>query len=153
MKLAFSGQGRYPDFSEGYALYLRRRRGSGEPMDEKTYGRIVKAYCRRIVERLLDEGMADLPCDLGSIAAVEIRRKPQYRGGEAVGYGGWDWRTRSWDGRLRTFGMAFLPSRRRTQNLRCYGFVANRRLFKRMKERSLEEGCKWRPLEYNDEMI
>lgn len=152
MKLAFSGEARYPDFKDGYELYLRRSR-TRECVDEKTYNRVVKEYCRRLAERIDKEGIADLPCGLGAVAAVTLRRKPQYRGKRFVGYGKMNWKTGYRDGRPTAFGVAFLPSRERNQNLRCYGFVANRKLFKRMKERYDAGTNSWHPMELNDEMI
>ncbi len=152
MKLAFSGEARYPDFEDAYELYLRRSR-TRECVDEKTYNRVVKEYCKSLAERIEKEGFADLPCGLGTVAAVIMERKPQYRGKKFVGYGRYDWKTGTRDGKLETFGIVFLPSHGRNQNLRCYGFVANRRLFKRMKE-SYDTGMSvWYPMRFNDEMI
>ena len=48
MKLAFSEQGRYADFDEGYALYCKRTKK--EPVDEKTYRRIIRKYFRKLNE-------------------------------------------------------------------------------------------------------
>lgn len=151
MKLAFSGEARYPDFRDGYELYKRRAR-SRECLDEKTYHRVVRDYCRDLAGRLENEGMADLP-RLGSIVAVKLERRPQFRGDKFVGYGSMNWKEGHYDGSHQAFGITFLPDRRRSQNLRCYGFVANRRLFKRMKERASGYDCPWIPLEFNDEMI
>ena len=153
MKLAFSGEGRYVDFSDGYRLYCNRRRHK-EAVDEKTYRRIIRLYCKYLSERLCREGMVDLPTGIGSIAAITITRKPQYRGKQFVGYGKKDWEDRGqYDGKLKTFGLTFLPKRDRTQNLRCYGFVGNRELFKRIKKGYLSGECNWIPLGFKDEMI
>lgn len=149
MKLAFSGQARYADFSDGYALY-RKRAKSGSVMDEAMYHKVVKDYCTAVAERLERDGMADLP-GLGSIMSARITRKAQYRGDKFVGYGGIDRQTGRYDGKLKTFGMVFLPRQRKKQNLRCYGFVANRRLFKRVKK-NYEEG-KIVLMDFKDEMI
>lgn len=152
MKLAFSGQAKYPDMTDGYELYVRRIR-TGESVDLHTYTAVVKEYCRMLVEDLEKEGIADLPCGLGSVAAVNIRRRPQYRGKKFVGYGSYNWEKGYYDGEPEAFGLAFLPSRDKTNNLRCYGFVANRKLFKKMKELYQSDGCPWVPMEYGKEMI
>lgn len=152
MKLAFNGEAKYPDFRDGYELYKSRTR-SRECLNQKTYNRVVREYCKRLAARLEEEGMVDLPKGLGSIAAVTLERKPQFRGDKFVGYGTMDWKKGHYDGSPQAFGIAFLPDRRKSQNLRCYGFVANRRLFQRMKERSSSFDCPWVPLELNDEMI
>lgn len=150
MKLAFNGLGHYAEFSDGYALYVRR--AQSEPVDESTYKRIVKAYCKRLADRLYDEGLVDLPKGMGSIAATVITRKPQYRGKRFVGYGKYDWTIGGYDGKLKTFGLVFLPKHTK-KNMRCFGYVANRELFKRVKQHSDEETCKWKPLDFNDDMI
>lgn len=145
MKLAFSGQARYADFSDGYALYQKRSK-TGDVMNEETYHRVVKDYCSSLADRLEKQGMVDLP-RLGTIAAARLTRKAQYRGNKFIGYGAIDWSTGKYDGKLKTFGLVFLPTQKRKQNLRCYGFVANRRLFKRVK------ASNHILLDYNDEMI
>lgn len=152
MKLAFSGQARYPDMTDGYKLYVRRTR-KREPVDLDTYTAVVKDYCSLLAEDLKKDGMVDLPCGLGSVAAVIIRRRPQFRGKKFVGYGNYDWKEGHYNGEPEAFGLAFLPSRDRTHNLRCYGFVANRRLFKKMKELYRSYDCPWVPMEYGKEMI
>lgn len=152
MKLAFSGSARYAEMKEGYELYVRRSK-LGNTVDEKTYNRIVKAYCRMLADKLFEDGMVDLPGELGTITAATITRKPQYRGKKFIGYGKMDWKRGHYDGRLKAFGIVFLPRRERTQNLRSYGFVANRRLFKRMKD-SYDKGlCGWKPVVFNDDMV
>lgn len=152
MKLAFSGQARYPDFNDGYGLYCKRRRRI-EPVPLNTYTAVVKDYCRMLAEDLRKDGMVDLPAGLGTISAVMIDRRPQYRGKRFVGYGKMDWKRGHYDGEPKAFGIAFLPRMDRNQSLRCYGFVANRQLFKDMKNmynRGLNE---WTPMEYRKEMI
>lgn len=152
MKLAFSGQAKYPEMTDGYELYVRRAR-TGIPVDLHIYTSIVKEYCRLLAEDLTNDGIVDLPCGLGSVAAVIMRRRPQYRGKKFVGYGNYDWKNGHYDGEPKAFGLAFLPSRERTHNLRCYGFVANRKLFKKMKELHQSYDCPWAPMEYGKEMI
>lgn len=152
MKLALNGQGHYTDFSGGYDLYVRRSRG-GNCVDFATYRRIVRGYCRLLAGRLVREGIADLPKGLGTVAAVTLTRKPQYRGKRFVGYGKMDWETGHYDGNLKAFGVTYLPKHGKNACLRCLGFVANRRLFGRVKRMSLTEGCEWTPLEFNDDMI
>ena len=152
MKLAFNGQGRYADFRKGYELYVKRSK-LGKCMSEEMYRKVVRSYCRMLADTLGDEGIVDLPGGLGSIAAATLTRKPQYRGKKFIGYGKYDWDKGHFDGKLKTFGMVFLPRRERTQNLRCYGFVANRRLFQKIKEKAIGFGCNWKPIEFNDEMV
>lgn len=152
MKLAFNGLGRYADFDGGYEKYLSRSK-SGSPVDRKTYRRIIRCYCKVLADKLLVEGMVDLPCRLGTVAAVEITRKPQYRGKKFIGFGKMDWSAGHYDGSLKAFGIAYLPRHDGNQNLRCYGFVANRELFKRIKNAYLNGKCNWMPLEFNEGMI
>jgi len=152
MKLAFSGEARYPEYEDGYALY-RKRSKSGSYMDYKTYKKVIREYCKAIAERLRDEGYVQLPADIGALAAVSIERKPQFRGKKFIGYGKMDWEKGHFDGSNKAFGITFLPRMRKKNNLRCYGFVANRQLFKRVKAESERYQCKWRPLEFSDEMI
>lgn len=145
MKLAFSGQARYTDFSDGYSLYMKRSK-KGDVMDEAMYHRVIKEYCSALADRLGKDGMVDLP-HLGTIAAARLTRKAQYRGDKFIGYGAIDWNTGKYDGKLKTFGLVFLPVIKQKQNLRSYGFVANRKLFKKIKAGS------YALLDYNDEMI
>ena len=152
MRLALNGQGHYTDFSGGYDLYVKRSR-KGRCVDFAMYRRIVRAYCRLLAERLAADGLADLPCGLGSVSAAVITRKPQYRGKAFVGYGAMDWNTGKYDGKLKAFGMVYLPRRDRNRNLRCLGFVANRRLFRRMKDIYSGGRRPWTPVEFNDDMI
>lgn len=153
MKLAFNGEGRYAEFSEGYQMYLKRSR-KGECVDQKTYNRIIRKYCSRLADRLCNNGIVDLPNEIGMIAAATITRKPQYRGKQFIGYGKMDWTKGHYDGTLKTFGLVFLPKGgKKRNNFRCYGFVANRKLFKRMKEVHNQDSCSWGPIRFNDEMI
>ena len=151
MKLAFSGQGRYPEFEDGYALYVKRAR-SENIMSLADYKRTVRAYCRMMAEALYRNGMIDLP-SVGSVCTAIFRRKPRYGNGKFIGYGKYDWETKQFDGTLKTFGITFLPRHDRNQNLRCYGFVTNRALFKRIKEAYEKRECNWVPIEFNDKMI
>ena len=152
MKLAFNGRGRYPEMGKGYDLYRRRARTS-EPVDLRRYTAVLKGYCRMLAEDLERKGSVDLPSGLGMVSAVIIRRRPQYRGKKFVGYGKMDWSKGHYDGEPKAFGLAFLPRRNKTGNLRCYGFVANRRLFQRMKGLYSGYDCPWVPMEYENEMI
>ena len=152
MKLAFSGQGRYPDFDEGYELY--KKKASAESMlNKREYRKVVKEYCKRVSDRLLDQGMADLPSEMGTLFAATITRKPQYRGKQFVGYGKMDWKKGHYDGKLKAFGMVYLPRRGKNSNMRSFGFVANRQLFRKMKEKYDSGNANWMPLDFTDEMI
>lgn len=151
MKLAFSGQGRYPDFEKGYALYVKRAK-TDSYMDRKGYSRVIRAYCKELAGQLETNGMADIP-GLGSLMVSVFRRRPQYRGKKFIGYGKIDWKTKEYDGSPKAFGVAFLPRHDRNQNLRCYGFVANRRLYQRLKEIYDGFDCPWTPLDFSNEMI
>jgi len=153
MKLAFSGEGRYTDFEDGYRMYVNRSR-KGESVDRKTYNRIIRLYCSSLADRLEENGIIDLPNDMGMIAAAVLKRKPQYRGKKFVGYGKMDWKKKMYDGTLRAFGIVFLPKMgKKRNNLRCYGFVANRRLFQRMKKTYENFDCDWSPIAFEEEMI
>ena len=153
MKLAFSGQGRYPDLKSGYALYVHRNR-TRKPMDEKTYNRVVKRFCAYLADLLEENGCVDLPCELGTVSTAVITRKPRYRYGEFVGFGAKNWKTGEYDGNLKAFGVVYLPKHDdKKQDLRCYGFVANRKLFQRLKAKYIGYECPWTPLNFNDKMI
>jgi hypothetical protein len=152
MTLAFSGQARYPDFTDGYELYVRRAR-KNEPVDIQTYTKVVKDYCKMLAECMESEGMVDLPSGLGSIAPVYMKRKAKYRKKKFIGYGKWDWKYQRYDGSPIAFGITFLPNQDKNSNLRCYGFVANRQLFKRMKKKYDEGTNPWYTMEFNDKMI
>lgn len=152
MKLAFSGQGRYTDFDEGYELYVKRSR-KNECFDHRTYNRVIRNFCAGLADTLVHDGMVDLPCFLGSVSVACLTRKPQYRGDKFIGYGKMDWKKGHYDGELKTFGVVFLPSRAKTENLRCFGFVANRKLFKRLKKKYEDGYSGWGMLDFNDDMI
>lgn len=151
-KLAFSGQARYPDFESAYDLYVKRSK-KGEYVDVSMYSRIVRAYCKLLADKLFEDGIVDLPKGLGSIAAAIITRRPQYRGKKFIGYGKYDWSAGHYDGTLKAFGIVYLPEHENNPNLRSFGFVANRQLFKRVKARYKSEDCPWQPIEFNEEMI
>lgn len=151
MKLAFNNKAHYTDFDAGYGLYVRRSRG-GKCLSEEQYRKAIKMYCRYMAKSLCDEGAAELPCGLGMITAAIITRKPQYRGKKFVGYGKMDWQNGTYDGKLKAFGVVYLP-RHEYANLRCFGYVANRRLFKKMKDIYTSYDCPWQPVEFKDEMI
>ena len=152
MKLAFNNEAHYTDFENAFALYRDRARG-GDKVDLNTYKKVIRCFCKRLSERLVKEGMVDLPCDMGSITAASIMRKPQYRGKKFVGYGKMDWKKGHYDGKLKAFGLVYLPRRGQLKNLRSFGYVANRQLFKRMKQEYESDDCCWEPIEFNDEMI
>ena len=152
MRLAFSGKARLPEFNDAYELYVSRAK-SRDCMDEPMFRRVIKSYCRMLANQLEESGMVDLPMSIGSVCAAEINRKPQYRGKTFVGYGKIDWKRKCYDGSPRAFGIVFLPNRDKAHNLRSYGFVANRKLYKRIKEIYESYDCPWVPLEFNDEMI
>ena len=151
MRLLFKGEGRFADFAPAYELYLRRKR-SGNPLDETMYRRVLKAYCRRLALRLEEDGMVDLPCELGSIGTALIGKRYVYRNGKYVGYGAFDYKKWEYDGNLKAFGVAYLP-KHGNDSLRCFGFVANRNLFQRMKKKYMESQCSWIPMDFNIEMI
>ena len=152
MRLAFTGEGRYAEFEKSYDEYVKRSK-KGDYVDFKTYKRLVKGYCKRLVKRLIEEGMVDLPCDMGSIAAATLTRKLQYRGKKVIGYGKMDWKKGHYDGKLKAFGMVYLPRRGKNANMRSYGFVANRRLFQKMKNIHESGESNWTPIEFNERMV
>lgn len=152
MKLAFSGDARYTSFDGGYDRYVKTSK-TRKPVDKKDYKRVVRMYCEMLAKTLESEGIVDLPCDMGAIAAVMIKRKPIFMGKKFVGYGKKDWKNGgAYDDSRKAFGIAFLP-RHINGNMRCYGFVANRKLFKKMKELSDSFICPWIPMTFTDEMI
>lgn len=152
MKLAFNGKARYTDFTSGYEAY-KSRNATRNPVDEGVYKRVVKAYCRIAAQRLEEEGQIEIPHNIGTITAALITRRPQYRKDKFVGYGAWDWKNRRYDGKLKAFSIVFLPNMRNNANLRCFGFVANRRLFKAMKSAYEKRSAAWQPVEFNNDMI
>lgn len=152
MKLAFSGDAHYTSFDSGYERYVKGAK-TRELVDRATYNRVVRSYCQLLVDRLYEEGMVDLPCNMGTLAAVKIKRKPQFRKGRFVGFGKLDWEKGTYDDSREAFGVAFLPKHGINDNLRCYGFVANRRLYQRMRDRSEEFTCPWVPMKLTEDMI
>lgn len=152
MRFAFDNMAHYTDFSAGYKLYQNRARHC-EPVTESIYRKVIKDYCKMIAEELKETGFVSLPSDLGVISTAILTRKPQYRGKKFVGYGRKNWNTGEYDGSLKTFGIVYLPRHGKNDNLRCYGFVANRRLFKDIKEK-YESGTSFiSPVDFKDEMI
>lgn len=141
----FLGESRYPDLSKGYELYLHRSAKTPKEriLSLQQYNRIVKSYCKALADKLEDEGITDLPSNIGSIAAVNIRKKPTYdktrkayRPADLID---WD-KTRETGGIVRkdcriTFGFVFVPKRiKGHENFRCFGIRANKALYKRMKK-------------------
>lgn len=126
----FNGKARHTDFSSGYSRYLGRCK---KTPDDRVLGKggyvdVVRAYCKHLADMLEAEGTIDLPCGIGSIVAVSIRRKPTYDKGRNM------WRGTRGD--RYTFGFIFSPRRERGyENFRCYGFRANRELYKRMRKK------------------
>ena len=152
MKLAFNGQAHYTDFASGYDLYKKRSK-AGRSFSEREYRRVIRTYCRLLADSLVKNGIVDFPGELGSVVAAVITRKAQYRGKKFIGYGGWDYKNKCYDGKLKTFGMVYLPRQKKNDNLRSFGFVANRQLFRRMKERFQDSLCPWTPITFEKEMI
>ena len=152
MKLAFNGKAHYPNLKEGYSLYAERTRTRVNLTPEQ-YNKVIKLYCSILAGRLLENGVVDLPGNIGSIYASVINRNAQYRGNKFIGYGKMDYGTGFYDGTMKAFGFVFLPNRKANQNLRSYGFVANRRLFKKIKGLYESDYCPWMPIEFNDDII
>ena len=117
-----------------------------------TYKRIVRDYCKALASEICETGMIELP-RIGSLAVSLFRRKPRYRNNKFVGYGKYDWEKKEYDGSKNSFGVAFLPRHDKNNNLRCYGFVANRRLYQKLKEIYEKFDCPWVPLGFTNEMI
>lgn len=152
MKLAFNGQAHYTDFDDAYALYVKRAK-YGNVLDEATYRKVIKKYCGMLADELEEKGIIDLPNNLGSISAAVLTRKPQYRGDKFIGYGKMDWEKGHYDGTLKTFGLVLLPKHNKVRNIRCFGFVANRKLFKRLKEKYEGYDRSWEPIQFKEEMV
>lgn len=152
MKLAFSGKGHYTDFTKGFELYKKHAK-KDDTVDYDTYKRIVRRYCEMLSDSLCNYGFIDLPENLGMVSVATITRKPQYRGKKFIGYGKIDWINKRYDGQLKTFGIVYLPKHGKNNNLRSFGFVANRRLFKRVKELYNKNSSRFSLLEFNDNMI
>ena len=152
MRLAFDNMAHYTDFSKGYELYLKRCR-NGRPVKESEYRRVVKQYCKALSESLSETGFITLPCDMGTITTAILTRKPQYRGDKFIGFGKKNWETGQYDGTLKAFGIVYMAKHTKNNNLRCYGFVANRRLFQKIKE-TYDSGSSYIvPADFTDELI
>ena len=140
----FKGEARYPDLESGYELYKRRsvKTDKENLLDQVTYNRIVKQYCKELAGRLLEEGVVDLPNDIGCVAAVEVtkratydRRQKKYRSVGLV-----DWNATREAGEIvrkdgnKTLGFVFSPKRvKGHNNLRCFGIRANKALYKKVR--------------------
>lgn len=151
-KFVFSGKGRYPDFTEGYTLYSNRCRKT-IPVSSVVYNNIIRDYCKYLSVSFERNGMVDFPNGIGTLFTAVFQRKPQYRGKTFIGYGKMDWETKHFDGSNTAFGIVYLPNRNKVQCMRCYGFVANRRLFQRLKKQYIEQTCDWKPMIFNEKMI
>ena len=151
MRLAFFNSKKYADYSGGYALYAKRGRGR-KLVDEKMYGRVVREYCKALADRLCTDGSVTLPNGMGVISSAILTRRPQYRGDKFIGYGKFDYKKKEYDGTLKTFGIVFLPSHD-CPNLRCFGYVANKRLFRKMKSMWISGDAEWVPVIFNDSLI
>lgn len=152
MRLALDGQAHYTDFKGGFELYCKRSKKRCF-VNETLYRRVIRQYCRLLAERFVRDGMVDLPRDLGSLMCARLTRKPQYRGKQFIGYGKKDWTTGRYDGQLKTFGLIYIPYRGKQENLRCLGYVANRQLFKKIKEQYNKDNSYYGVVDFNDEMI
>ena len=126
----FNGKAHHPNFDAGYRRYLGR---SKKTPDSRIFGKgeyvdVVRSYCQHLADMLESDGMIDLPCGIGSIVAVSIRRKPTY-----------DKTRNAWRGTKGdkyTFDFIFSPRRESGyENFRCYGFRANRELYKKKKKK------------------
>lgn len=142
----FVNKAKYPDLSNGYLLY--RNRSSLTPTDrllaEQKFNRVVKKYCKELATRIEEQGVADLPSDIGALVAVNIRKRPVYdkrekkfRPARNV-----DWnKTREtkeivYKTDPNTFGFVFVPKHVKGRNIfRCFGFVANKSLYKRLRSK------------------
>lgn len=144
MKL-FKNQSRYPDLSKGFETYRNRSKNTPEEriFDEVQYNRIVKKYCKMLSEVLQNEGIVDLPSDIGSIAAVSIKRKPLYNRKTKMFMTNdyIDWNETRKTGRIvrddnpNTFGFVFVPKHiKGHENFRCFGIRANKTLYQRMRK-------------------
>lgn len=126
----FEGKARRADYGPGYARYLSRcvKTPKDRVLDDKAYGKVIQAYCQHLADTLENQGIIDLPSGMGSIVAVRIRLKPQYN--KAMG----KWFTKGTN--PHSFGFIYTPRREKGyENLRCYGYRANRRLYDRMRKK------------------
>ena len=152
MGIVFKGKARYPSMSDGYALYLRRTKKPETELDEKTYGKVIKAYCKTLAELLENDGIVDLPCKLGSIVVTRYKYRWKFTNdGKIHGRGKTDWaKTRElWnndpkaaENKVRVMSpdlygtvIAYVPNHYTANgNLRAVGFRANRELYRRIAE-------------------
>lgn len=159
----FNGESHYPDMSDGYRLYLERCRNTDERviLTEKQYNNVIRMFCRSLAGDIESNGMVDLPCGMGTIAAVRISRTPKYIKSERrYAYRSVDWdRTRA-DGRIvisdepYAFGIAYMAKHMsRVSNSRCFGIRANKALFKRMKSRYKEGSLGFQLVDMNNYVI
>lgn len=144
--IPFKGEERYPDLKPGYELYSKRAYRTPEKnrLSEAEFSRIVKAYCKLLSERLVNEGFIELPYDIGAVAAVKIRRTPKFdpirkswRTADSI-----DWKETKKAGRIvrkdeqETIGFAFVPKHAKGRDIfRCFGIRSNRMLYDKVKER------------------
>lgn len=145
MRKLFNGEARYPDLDCSYDYYLSRRGESerSSTLSREDFNRVVKMYCKSLAEDLCSTGSIDLPCDMGMIAAVRVKRKPVFntRTGKYTTGSSVDWdRTRE-EGKIvfgdgnDAFGFVFVPKwKKGNENLRCVGIRANKELYRKMKD-------------------
>lgn len=142
----FDNKARRPNYDSGYAKYLGRcaKTKADKVFDRSRYISIVKDYCKMLAQRLEDEGTIDLPCGMGSIVAVSIRRRPRYnkRTGKWHLANSIDWEmfrnegVKMYKDDKYTFGFIYSPRREEGfENLRCYGIRANEELYSRMRKK------------------
>lgn len=141
----FNGESHYPDMSDGYRIYLDRCRNTDKNLilTEKQYNNIVRMFCKSLASDIENNGMVDLPCDTGMIAAVRIQRTPKYiKNEKRYAYTAVDWNKTREERRIvktnepETFGIAYIAKHTKKMVCsRCFGMRANKSLFKRMKKR------------------
>lgn len=142
--MPFTHKAKYPDLTNGYLLY--RNRSSLTPSDrlltEQQFNRIVKKYCKHLACNVEECGVADLPSDIGAVVAVSIKKRPFYdtREKKFKPARSIDWnKTRETKELVyktdpNTFGFMFVPKRMRGMGIfRCFGFAANKSLYKRLR--------------------
>lgn len=144
MNILFKNKSRYPDLNNGYKLYECRSIPKGESVvSRNTYNRIVKMFCKSLASSLIETGMIDLPCDIGSIAVVSIHKKPIYdKRKKCYTYNNLiDWNRTRKEGRvihggsLDTVGIKFIAKNKRGRdNFNCFGIRANKSLYKKIKD-------------------
>lgn len=141
----FDKKARIPDLRSGYERYVGRCANTKKEniLDYSTYRKIVDDYCGMLAQRLEQEGTIDLPCGIGSIVAVAMRRRPTYdkkanrwRSSQAV-----NWKATKREGTVvyhntpNTFGFILSPRREKGyENFRCYGIRVNAKLYARMRK-------------------